>query len=267
MSALKWVGGKKQLLKELEQKFPKKIHSFYEPFGGSLTVTLYVLENLECEKIFVSDINSKLVNFYTQVKTDVENVITKTKELIDNDYYENRKLFNATTDKVEQAALFLFLNKSCFNGVYRVNKKGDFNVPIGRNTVNWENNFNNLRLFSEKIKSKKIKIENLNYTDFFKKYKKNMTSNDLVYVDPPYYETFVSYDGYGFSEDDQIRLCELCAESNCQVIASNSNTDFIKKLYAENNFTIEEVDAYRFINRNAKNRDKKPVEILCVKQT
>lgn len=265
MSAIKWVGGKKQLLNKFEENFPKKIRNFYEPFGGSLTVTLYVLENIECDKIFVSDINPKLINFYTQVKINVENVITKTKELIDNDYYDNRKLFNVTNDKIEQAALFLFLNKSCFNGVYRVNKKGEFNVPIGRNNVNWDNNFANLRLFSEKIKNKKIKIENLNYIDFFEKYTKNMSSNDLVYVDPPYYETFVSYDGYGFSEDDQKKLCDFCSKSNCHVIASNSNNEFIKKLYQEKNFTIEEVNAYRFINRNSTNRDKKPVEIIMFK--
>lgn len=265
MSALKWVGGKKQLLKHFDTLFPKKINNFYEPFGGSLTVTLYVIENIECKKIYVSDINSKLINFYKQIIKDVDTVISKIKILIDEEYYKNRELFNSTTDKIEQAALFFLLNKKCFNGIYRVNKSGNFNVPIGKNSINWENNLSNLINFSEKIKTKKIHIENLNYIDFFKKYKNKMNTEDLVYVDPPYYDTFVSYDGYGFSEEDQKRLCDFCSECPCTVVASNSNTELIKKIYTDNNFVITEIDAYRFINRNGKDRNKKPVEVLCTK--
>jgi DNA adenine methylase len=149
--------------------------------------------------------------------------------------------------------------------MYRVNKKGGYNVPIGKTNVNWENNFNNLRSFSKKIKLKKIKIENLSYTSFFEKYSKNMTKDDLVYLDPPYYDTFVSYDGHGFSIDDQINLCEICSKLGCHVVASNSNTEFIKKLYEKNIFEIEEVDAYRHINSDAAKRGKQSVEVICTK--
>lgn len=262
MSSLKWVGGKRQLIHILESKFPKKIRNFYEPFGGSLTVTLYVLENLEVDKIFVSDINSKLINFYNCIKENVENIIENSKKYIEIEYYQCRELFNSTNDKYIQASLFFILNKRCFNGVYRVNKKGFFNVPIGKNSINWENNFEKLRKFSQKISSNKITIENLNYKDFFEKY--NFTKDDLIYVDPPYYNTFVSYDGYGFSDDDQKKLYDLCSNASCLVIASNSNTDFIKDLYKKK-FEIEEVNAFRFVNRNSKDRTKKPVEVICVK--
>ena len=265
MSALKWVGGKRQLLNTLKDKFPEKIKTFYEPFGGSLTVTLYVLENIEVENIVVSDINSKLVNFYNQAKKNVEKLIEKVKTFVEEDYYECRTIFNETTDLLEQGALFFYLNKKCFNGLYRVNKKGGYNVPIGKTNVNWENNFNNLRSFSKKIKLKKIKIENLSYTSFFEKYSKNMTKDDLVYLDPPYYDTFVSYDGHGFSIDDQINLCEICSKLGCHVVASNSNTEFIKKLYEKNIFEIEEVDAYRHINSDATKRGKQSVEVICTK--
>jgi len=269
MSALKWVGGKRQLLRELENKFPKKIKNFYEPFGGSLTVTLYVLENLECERIFVSDINTKLINFFNKTIDNVELLIKHIKIYKDNDYYECRNLFNEnqSDNSIEEAALFFYLNKKCFNGIYRVNKHGGYNVPIGRNSVNWENNFNNLRNFSNKIKSNKITIENLNYKKFFEKYTESISEDDLVYIDPPYYDTFVSYDGYGFSEDDQVTLCDTCSKLNCTVIASNSNTEFTRNLYTKNNFNIEEINAYRFINRNGQDRNKKPVEIICVKKT
>ena len=113
----------------------------------------------------------------------------------------------------------------------------------------------------------KITIENLNYKKFFEKYTESISEDDLVYIDPPYYDTFVAYDGYGFSEDDQVTLCDTCSKLNCTVIASNSNTEFTRNLYTKNNFNIKEINAYRFINRNGQDRNKKPVEIICVKKT
>jgi DNA adenine methylase len=184
------------------------------------------------------------------------------------DYYSCRCRFNEITEMtVEQASLFYILNKRCFNGLYRVNKKGLYNVPEGKNKINWDNHYERLLEFSQLLNENSIHIEALSYIDFFEKYKKQFKKGDVIYVDPPYWDTFVSYDGYGFSQQDQENLYNLLKNLKCHVIASNSNTDFIKELYGGGGaaFQIEEVEAFRFINSKSDQRNKAPVEVIITK--
>lgn len=261
MSILKWVGGKKQILNKLEEYFPPEIKNFYEPFGGSLTVTLWVLEKYpSVENIYVADSNPKLVNLYKQIQNNPKRFINIARECLklDCDYYILRERFNCTQDEIEEAVLMWILNKRCFNGLYRVNKSGKFNVPEGKNSVNWEQQLENIKNFSEKIKN--IKIECCDFRAFFQKHTPG--EGDLVYVDPPYWDTFTAYTGTDFGEQEQRDLHRLCSGARCTVICSNSNTDFIKELYSD--FDIHEIDVRRSVNRDASKRASQPVEVIMI---
>lgn len=263
MSILKWVGGKRQLLSELDKHFPIECNNYYEPFGGSLTVTLHIYEKYPNTNIHVSDINPKLVNLYTQLKKNPKKFI----EVLDltlqlnEDYSILREKFNTTQHKLEEAVLMFILNKKCFNGIYRVNKSGNFNVPEGKNSVDWDSQKENLKKFSNFLKDPRVHIFNDNFRDFFKKHKPK--KGDLVYVDPPYWDTFTSYDGTGFTETDQKDLCELCKSLKSAVICSNSNTDMIKDIYGEV-FDIHVLDVRRTVNRDPTKRTG--TELVIVKK-
>ena len=263
MSILKWVGGKRQLLNELDKYFPTTCNNYYEPFGGSLTVTLHAYEKYPNANIYVSDINPKLINLYTQLKKnlnkflEVLDIILALKE----DYNVLREKFNTTKNKLEEAVLFFILNKRCFNGIYRVNKLGKFNVPEGKNSIDWDSQKENLKKFSNFLKDSRVHISNNNFRDFFKQCK--ITVNDLVYVDPPYWDTFTSYDGTGFSETDQKDLCNICKNIPCNITCSNSNTDMIKEIYGDV-FDIHVLDVRRTVNRDPTKRTG--TELVMVKK-
>ena len=263
MSILKWVGGKKQLVNDLDNHFPTSCKNFFEPFGGSLTVTLHVYEKYPNAKIYVSDINPKLVNMYLQLKNKPKKFI----EAVDltlklnEDYAILREKFNSTDNKLEEAILMFILNKKCFNGIYRVNKSGKFNVPEGKNSVDWDRQKENLKTFSNFLNDPRVHIFNDNFRDFFNKHKPK--PGDLVYVDPPYWETFTSYDGNGFTETDQRDLCTLCGSLKCDVVCSNSNTDMIKELYTKN-FDVHELEVKRMVNRDPTKRTG--TEVIMVKK-
>lgn len=263
MVVLKWTGGKKQLLDKFNTLFPKDSPKvFYEPFCGSLSVTMWVMEKYPTiEKCIVADANPKLINFYIQVKNNVEDVI----KCIDpfRDYYLVRDEFNSDNiDPIKSAGLLFTLNRRCFNGLYRVNKSGKFNTPIGRTNIDWNNQLKCLREFSTKLNSIQIEFHNMDFRTFFNTF--NPNSDDLVYVDPPYYGTFVDYTNGGFDEDTQVELFNILKELKCNVLASNSNYDFIKDLY-RSKFKIVELDARRTINRNVDDRKSQKVEVLLSK--
>jgi len=263
MSILKWVGGKKQLLGRLKEHFPENVTNFYEPFGGSLTVTLCVLEKYpSLNNIYVADMNPKLVNLYNQVKNNKKKFIdvAELQLKLNEDYYTLRKKFNTTQNKLEEAVLMWILNKKCFNGLYRVNKSGIFNVPEGKTSVNWEQQVENVKIFAERIKN--VSIECCDFRRFFEINPKPQ-KGDLVYVDPPYWNTFTAYTGMDFGEQEQRDLHQICSTLNCNVVCSNSNTDFIKDLY--NNFEIHEIEARRSINRDATNRSAQLIEVIMKK--
>jgi DNA adenine methylase len=263
LSAIKWVGGKRQLFKTLDSVFPQKIKNFIEPFGGSLSVSLHVLTKYDVGTIHVADINKKLINFYEQIRMDVDEVVGHLRRFIAaDDYYMARNAFNSVTDPIDSAALFFYINKSCYNGLYRVNLKGGFNVPKGRNNINWDNQIEHLREFATNIQSSKLHLYNMGYETFMEQF--TFSEGDLVYADPPYWDTFVAYDGHGFKQEDQEKLYDICSNINCTVVCSNSNTDFIKELYSPT-FSIREVDATRSINSDKTKRGKAKVEVIMKK--
>jgi DNA adenine methylase len=263
---IKWAGGKRGLIPQLFDKFPKEFNNYHEPFlgGGAVFFELYSRGMLNGKKVYLSDINAELINTYNVVKNNpnqlIENLKLYKKNHSKEFYYQVRELDRLkgfkTLDNIERATRFIYLNKTCFNGLYRVNKKGYFNTPIGSyknpNIVDEETILNASRALQNAII--------LNQP--FDKTIDNVSVNDFVYLDPPYYPltqtaNFTSYDENVFLDEKQQQLFNLFTELNnkkCFVVKSNSNTDFIKKLYKE--YIIDFVQANRFINSKSNNRNK-----------
>ena len=275
---VKWVGGKSQLLDEIRKKYPLRIEKYCEPFVGGGAVLFDVLSNYQPEEVLINDINIELINTYKQIRDNSEAMISclseiqniyrnqsleKNKEF----YYIKRSRYNELkenrdeSENLEKAVLFIFLNKTCFNGLYRVNSKGLFNVPFNNAKKPLLCDEENIRDCSQLLKKVEMKIgdykECLNFID----------KRTFVYIDPPYRpitqtSAFTSYSEYGFSDKEQIELGNFIteiSEKGAFVLASNSdpkNTDandnFFDDLYSH--FKIERVSASRMINSNSKKR-------------
>ena len=256
---VKWVGGKRQLLDTFKPLLPKRITTYCEPFlgGGAL------LFSLQPQKAFVNDINSDLIQVYTTIKDDVENLIAALSEYRNESdffYYvrdwDRDKERYAKLTGVEKAARLIYLNKTCYNGLYRVNNAGEFNSPFG----NYRNpniiNAPVLRAVSTYFNSADIHFTSVDYEEVLKKIPKGT----FVYLDPPYdpvseTSAFTGYSKGGFSRDEQIRLRRCCDDLNARKIKfmlSNSSTDFLREQYAAYNITT--VQAKRAINSVASGR-------------
>ncbi|RCJ21740.1 DNA methyltransferase [Nostoc sp. ATCC 43529] len=250
---LKWAGGKSKLIQQYIPYFPNNYKNYYEPFLGGGAVFFYLQPN----KAILTDINAELINTYCCVRDNVNELILllkEHKERHNRDYYYTIRNNSAGTD-LEKAARFIYLNKTCFNGLYRVNSQGNFNVPLGR--------YKNPNICPEDLLRKASKalyksdIKQQNFLDVGN-YATN--SDDFIYFDPPYYPIsktsyFTAYSKYCFAEKQQIQLRELfakLAERGVKVMLSNSDCEFIRKLYS--NFNIYTVSATRAINSNAKKR-------------
>jgi len=259
---VKWAGGKRQLVDILLSNVPPSFNRYFEPFvgGGAL------LFELQPQKAVISDINEELINAYQVIKDNVEELINSLKKHKNTKeyYYAIRAINPKTLTPVERASRFIYLNKTCFNGLYRENSKGQFNVPFGRYKNPKICDEENLRAVSEFLNKIEITILNCDYKMTCEMAK----SGDFVYLDPPYYPisktaSFTKYNKNDFSEKDQIELSEIFKEldrKGCYVMLSNSNTEFIKKLYA--NYRIQEIKANRFINCKANRRGKSNIEVL-----
>ncbi len=255
---VKWVGGKKQLLSQFDLLFPKEFNNYFEPFAGGGAVAFYLLKTRAPKKVFLSDINEELIDTYNVVKENPEKLIKILKEYKRNHNKENYYVVRAKDpkqlSKLERAARFIYLNKTCFNGLYRVNLKGGFNVPMG----NYKNpsivNNKDLTEISNLLKNVQIELKQ------FHEAIENAKEGDFVYFDPPYYplnktSNFTSYNKDSFLEKEQIELSEIFKkldERGVKVMLSNSDTEFIKELYKNYNQTF--VQAKRMINSNAKKR-------------
>ena len=266
---LKWAGGKRQLLPTLIKRMPERYNTYFEPFlgGGAL------LFALQPKSAYVNDLNSELINTYLVVKNKPQELFIELEKHEKNhghDYfYEIRNLdrtdeFSTKTD-VELAARIIYLNHTCFNGLYRVNRKGYFNTPLGRykkpNILDKENITSVHKYFNG---------NNVNlYNDDYKKILKKVKQNDFVYLDPPYdpiskTESFTGYTSVGFSRDDQIKLKEECDRLNrigAFFMVSNSNTKFIKELYKD--YKIIVIPAKRCINSKG-NKRKNSTEVIII---
>ncbi len=253
---VKWAGGKTSLLPVLMMHIPDEFSTYFEPFlgGGALFFALY-REGL-IRKAILSDINRELIDAYIAIRDRVEEVI----ELLDSFphdkefYYRLRGQDPWSLDLVQRAARFIYLNKTGYNGLYRLNRRGKFNVPFGRYKNPNYRDFDNLRAVSMALRSVDIRCES------FENVLVEAERGDFVYLDPPYdpvsdTANFVQYTSRGFGRDEQERLAEIFRElSNrgVKVMLSNSDTPFIRSLY--DGFRIVEVRAPRFINSRASNR-------------
>ncbi len=252
---LKWAGGKSRLIQQYIPYLPKNYKTYYEPFLGGGAVFFY----LQPPTAILTDINAELITTYCCVRDQVEELICLLKEhkkRHNRDYYYYVRANPGHTD-LEQAARLIYLNKTCFNGLYRVNSQGKFNVPLGR----YENpkicHENLLRSASAALASAEIK-----HADFVDVLNHRSSSDDFVYFDPPYYpvsqtSNFTSYSSYCFDEIQQIQLRDVfakLAERGVKVMLSNSDCQFIHQLYSD--FNIHTVLAARAINSNAKKRGK-----------
>ena len=256
---LKWVGGKRQLVPSLLPLMPKSFDLYCEPFlgGGAL------LFSIQPNKAIVNDINPELISLYKVVKEDVSSLI---KELLTykNDeefFYKIRnidrdlKKFNKLS-LVKKAARTYYLNKSCFNGLYRVNRKGQFNSPYGHYKSAFVPDIKALNSLSEYLNASDISIFNGSYLNLLDK----LDSKSFVYLDPPYdpvsvSSSFTNYSKLGFSREDQVSLRDFCKEldkRNINFMLSNSATEFIKELYKD--FDVSIVKARRFINSKGNGR-------------
>lgn len=281
---LKWAGGKGQLLMDIRKKYPKElgktIVKYAEPFVGGGAVLFDILSNYEMKEIYISDTNKDLINAYLIIKTNVEELIFKLKnfqsefiplneEKRKEYFYKARERFNdikinGNKDiNIEKAALFIFLNKTCFNGLYRVNQKNVFNVPMGTYKKPLICDEENLLLISEKLKTVTIVCQDYKESENF------IDANTFVYFDPPYRPltntaSFTAYTENLFNDEKQIELAQFVEQMNkkgAKIIVSNSdpkNTDtaddFFENIYS--NHKIQRVEASRMINCNGEARGK-----------
>lgn len=257
---VKWVGGKRQLLDEINEYIPKGEFKYYEPFVGGGAV----LFNLQRKKAVINDLNSELVNVYEVIRDDVDELINSLMEHKNTEeyYYELRAKDRSeeykSYSKVKKASRFIYLNKTCYNGLYRVNSSGYFNTPFGKYKNPNIVNDTVLRAVHKYLNENKIEIRNLDFEDALKGIRKN----SFVYFDPPYdpvsdSSNFTGYTSGGFNRDEQIRLKKLCDKLNAKgvkFLLSNSNTEFIRELYKDYKDKIKIVGATRAINSNATKR-------------
>jgi DNA adenine methylase len=257
---VKWAGGKKQLIGQFQQYFPKKIERYFEPFVGGGAIAFYVLKHYAPKEVYLSDSNEDLVITYNVIKDNVEeliSVLNQYKHLHSKEfYYKIRAESTKKMSALMRAARFIYLNKTCFNGLYRVNSKGQFNVPMGSYKNPAICNESELREISRLLKNAVIAVSQF---DAIGEYVGN---GDFVYFDPPYYPisktaSFTTYTKEDFLENEQIRLAELYRmldSKKANVMLSNSDADFIKGLYQ--GYRINFVKATRMINCNANGRGK-----------
>ena len=254
---MKWAGGKRKLAPEIAKYIPKKFNNYWEPFVGGGAVFFYLHSEGKFQKrVFLSDANTKLVKAYMAIKDDPEKLIKKLKDYQNShgeEFYENEKN-SSPWSETGIAAKLIYYNKTCYNGLYRVNKQGRFNVPMG-NYVNPKIcDEKNIRAVSESLNSVDVCIDNYSFEEIKPK------KNDVVYCDPPYDGTFTAYTGNKFGKKDQERLCAKCSEwrdNGVHVIVSNNKTDFIEEIYKESGFNTNNiVKAARYINCDGSGRGK-----------
>ena len=261
---LKWAGGKRQLLPVIKEYIPKKFSQYYEPFVGAGAV----LFSLQPEKSIINDTNSELINCYQVIRDNPEELLelcqkhqkNNSKEYFYSLREEDRKDDFIDKSPLERAARIIYLNKTCFNGLFRVNKKGQFNVPYGNYSNPTIADSTVIRSVSTYLDRRNVRILEGDFTKAVTTAKKGA----FIYFDPPYHpisdtSSFTNYSINGFGEKEQIKLKKLCdklTERGCQVLVSNSSASLIVELYSDPNYEIVEVKASRAINAVSSKRGK-----------
>ncbi|MEJ2733281.1 MAG: DNA adenine methylase [Anaerolineae bacterium] len=271
---VKWAGGKGQLLAQFQPYFPTRFERYIEPFvgGGAVFYHLYNQGRLAVKEVVLIDHVEELINGYRVIQGNVEALIQELErhELhkLDADYYYRVRAWDrqpeyARRSDVERAARFLFLNRTCYNGLYRVNRKGQFNVPFGRYDNPRVCNAGNLRAASRALQGVTLELGD------FSRCLEWAGPGDFIYLDPPYHplsdtSNFTSYTATAFGVEDQRRLADLFRELDgrgCQVMLSNSSTPLIRELYQ--GYAQVEVQAIRAISSRGDGRGAIP-ELLVL---
>ena len=260
---LKWAGGKGNLIKDLEPFFPSKFNTYFEPFLGGGAIFFH----LNPEKAVISDFNEEVIDVYVEIKNNPEELmiaLDKLQPKVDDKdfFYSIRAKKTSRMSTLNRVCRTIFLNKTCFNGMYRVNSKGDFNVPKGSMKNPRLYKRENLIACSESLQGKEI------ISGDYKKILKKVKKNDFVYLDPPYdplskTASFTSYTKNDFGKDEQIELAKLFKsldKKGAIIMLNNSDTEYTRELYK--NYRIEIIKAPRFVA--AKGKSRKPVNELVV---
>lgn len=271
---VKWAGGKTQLLDKIKDRIPNSINNYYEPFVGGGAV----LFELGLHNAYISDINQELINVYSCIKENVD-VLMKELDILCDEHEKhldkkefylqvreqyNEKIKNNVLD-IEMAAKFIYLNKHCFNGLYRVNSKGLFNVPFNNKKTGKSYDKENLLEISSYLKNVNMLCQD------FEKTCQDCKEGDFVFFDSPYAPlnptSFESYTKEGFAKEEHIRLANLfkkLSDRGVNCMLTNHNTPFIRELYKE--YNIEIVPVKRLINSDSKNREGEEVIITNYKK-
>ena len=270
---IKWAGGKSRLITQMKNFLPKHFNNYFEPFVGSGALFFYLINAGKLDKNSskqLSDINVEVINAYRAIKyslIQLINQLNQNEKEYFNDYFNDSQKFyyklrneNFEFNSIKKAARFITLNKTCYNGLYRVNKKGLFNVPLGRYNNPKICDIENLTKVNKILNSTNTVIESYDYQNIITKVKED----DFVYLDPPYYplnETanFTNYTNFGFDVNQQKRLANFFKEldkKNCKIILSNSDTIFIRDLYSSFKENIISLKTLRSINSNSKKKKK-----------
>ena len=255
---LKWAGGKGQLLPTLSGFLPTKFGRYFEPFVGGGAMFFHLYGQRPALNAVLSDLNDELINCYEVIRDDVEQLIADLrKHKNESDYfYKVRAQSTENLSRTERAARIIYLNKTCFNGLYRVNSRGQFNVPFGSYKNPRTCDEENLRAVSQALTNADLSCST------FEQSLKRAKRGDLIYLDPPYQpisstSNFTGYTKGCFSSNDQASLAELVgklSDRGCKIMLSNSDNEYIRELYS--NFRIETVYANRAINCKGDRRGK-----------
>lgn len=255
---LKWVGGKRQLMPIITELMPKKFTNYYEPFVGGGAVLFHT----QPKNAVINDLNENLINVYKTIKNNPEELIADLKtHKNESEYFYDIRILDRTVDfenlsDIKKASRVIYLNKTCYNGLYRVNNSGEFNSPFGRyKNPNIINDIT-IRAVSKYLNKNKIQILNTDY----EKVLEDPEKGSFVYFDPPYHpvsksSNFTGYIQGGFDMYEQIRLRDLCVKldkKGIKFMLSNSAVPLIEDIYKE--FNITYVKANRSINSNGKKR-------------
>lgn len=260
---VKWAGGKRQLISILNENLPKSFGTYYEPFLGGGALLFHILTERNGQKCSISDLNSDLVLAYTTIRNRIDELISSLKNH-ERNYQKDSKSYyysvreSSPRSEIEKTSRLIFLNRTCFNGLYRVNSRGKFNVPLGRYTNPNIVNEDNLRSVSEILQSSGVAIKCRDFEAVLRDTKKG----DLVYFDPPYQPVsntanFTSYTNKDFTSDDLSRLADLCMEldsKGCKVLLSNSDSKEVSDMFKSKTWKIKKIQANRSINSNSKKR-------------
>ena len=268
---IKWIGGKRQLLDEIRRYYPfepYKITKYVEPFVGGGAVLFDILSKYILDFIYISDINKELITMYCVIRDNLQELLESLKQYVyefnnadtnekrSDIYYRNRTEFNrlqsaTIKDNVHIAALLIFLNRTCYNGLYRVNRQNQYNEAFNKcHSINID--YQNLKYVSEKLKCVKI------VCDTYQNSKDFIDSNTFVYLDPPYVpiskmSSFTSYtkERFNFESQQQLQKFVKCmdTELNAKFLLSNSHSNIVYDLYSD--YIIHTVKAYRMVNIDA----------------